>query len=88
MSRRIMASGTRAPDLMVLSALIPANYISSIIEIENEGSNTERGLILDVVTQQIPRADCGELGESLKKSFGLCSLPNTGCTDQNNARCF
>jgi hypothetical protein len=88
MSRRIMASGTRAPDRIVLSALIPVKHISYRAFIKGGGVSTERCLILDIVSEQVPGTDCRKLGESLKKSFCLCALPNAWCADQNDARCF
>jgi hypothetical protein len=83
-----MASGTRAPDLIVLSALIPVNRISSVTLVEEKEMNTERGLVLDIIAEQISRTNCGELGKSLKEPFCLCALSNAGCADQDNARCF
>jgi hypothetical protein len=52
------------------------------------GFDTERCSILDIVSEQIPGTDCRKLGESLKKSFCLCALPNAWCANQNDARCF
>jgi hypothetical protein len=83
-----MASGTRAPDLIVLSAFMPANRISQRILVEGKGSNTERGLVLNIVAKQISGTDRRELGKPLKESFCLCALSNAGCADQDNACCF
>jgi hypothetical protein len=57
-SRRIMASGTRAPDRIVLSALIPGDRISRRILIGDGESNTERGLVFDIVAKKISGTDC------------------------------
>lgn len=50
--------------------------------------HTERSLILDIITKQIPGTDGRKLGESLEESLGLCPLPNSRCADQNNPGSF
>ena len=47
--------------------------------------HTQGGLVANGIAQEIPRAQCGQLGETLHEPLGLCSFANAGRTDENDA---
>jgi|SRR3569833_381728 len=49
---------------------------------------TEGCPILDIVTEQVSRADGGELGKSLQQALRLCSLSNSRRANKNHTCCF
>jgi hypothetical protein len=53
------------------------------VYVENRGGqkHTERRPVLHIVPQQVPRADGGELGESLEEAFGLRAFPDSRGAD-------
>ena len=94
-NRRIMSSGTSFPAFIATSASTPKLPVSKIRWTNSKSSGgrgsrgdwlyTERGLVPDVVPQEIARADGRELRVALHEALGLGAFAYTGGADEDDA---
>jgi hypothetical protein len=83
----IRSSATRPPDLIVFSTLMPGGEVSvgcQCAGVAQRQQRTERRACLDIVPKEVARADGLELREALQEALRLCSLADTGRTDEDD----